>query len=114
MPDSIERYPERGAAKLAPLRGAQTDAAPFPAPGIADTARSTGLHCNGHFKSNRNDNGHFRGNRNGRCAYVQSNGRRNVNGAGSASLRRRQGEPDPAPTAYLPLHMASSHLKDRY
>src|SRR6478672_3120567 len=42
-----QRYPERGAAKLAPLRCAQTDAAPFPAPGTADTARSTGLQGNG-------------------------------------------------------------------
>ncbi|WP_234484404.1 hypothetical protein, partial [Noviherbaspirillum pedocola] len=37
------RCPERGAAKLATLRFAQTDAAPFPAPGIAVTAQSTGL-----------------------------------------------------------------------
>jgi hypothetical protein len=31
----------------------QTDAAPFPTPGTADTARSTRLYCNGngHFKS---------------------------------------------------------------
>src|SRR5207244_5083627 len=31
-------YPERGAAKLATLRFAQTDAAPFPAPGTNATA----------------------------------------------------------------------------
>ena len=71
---------ERGAAKLAKLRLAQTDAAPFPAPGTADTARSTGLHCNGHFKShyNGNDNGNGNGNDNGngncRCAHVKSHG----------------------------------------
>ncbi|MFS0753327.1 hypothetical protein ABC383_01330 [Noviherbaspirillum sp. 1P10PC] len=41
---------------------AQTDAAPFPAPGTADTARSTGLHC--HFKSNGNGNGNFKSNGN--------------------------------------------------
>jgi len=49
---------ERGAAKLAPLRGAQTDAAPFPAPCTDDTARSTGLKSNGNFR------GHCNGNRN--------------------------------------------------
>ena len=51
-PLSCRRCPERGAAKLAPLRYTQTDAAPFPAPGTADTAHSTGFHC--HFKNNGN------------------------------------------------------------
>ncbi len=51
-----QRYPERGAAKLAALRGAQTDAAPFSAPGTADTARSTGLHCNSNSNGNGNVN----------------------------------------------------------
>ena len=88
-----QRYPERGAAKLAKLRLAQTDAAPFPAPGTADTARSTGLHCNcnGHCKSNGNGNGngeghfksngegHFKSNRNFRCADFKSNRNRNRN-----------------------------------
>ena len=55
-----QRYPERGAAELAPLRSTQTDAAPFPAPGTADTARSTGFHCNGHFKGNFKSNGNCR------------------------------------------------------
>ncbi|MFS0753510.1 hypothetical protein ABC383_02275 [Noviherbaspirillum sp. 1P10PC] len=61
-----QRYPERGAAKLAKLRLTQTDAAPFPAPGTADTARSTGFHC--HFKSNGNynGNGNFKNNLNRR------------------------------------------------
>ncbi|MFS0754171.1 hypothetical protein ABC383_05680 [Noviherbaspirillum sp. 1P10PC] len=56
----------------------QTDAAPFPAPGTADTARSTGLHFNGngHFKSN----GNFKGNYNCRCAYFKNNGNGNGNG----------------------------------
>ncbi len=60
-----QRCPERGAAKLAKLRLAQTDAAPFPAPGTADTARSTGFHCNGNGNRNRN--------RNRRCADVKDN-----------------------------------------
>jgi len=72
-----QRYPERGAAKLAKLRLAQTDAAPFPAPGTADTARSTGFHgngnghCNGHCHCNGNGNGN--GNGNCRCAYCNCN-----------------------------------------
>jgi len=71
---------ERGAAKLAPLRGAQTDAAPFPAPRTDVTARSTGLKSNGNVKSNgnfkNNCNGNFKSRSNGncRCAYVKSNG----------------------------------------
>ena len=65
---------ERGAAKLAKLRLAQTDAAPFPAPGTADTAGLTGLHGNGygHFKSNVNGNGN--GNGNGNCASADEKG----------------------------------------
>src|SRR5579875_3247795 len=51
------RCPERGAAKLATLRFAQTDAAPFPAPGIAGTAQSTGVKSNG----NGNGNGNYKG-----------------------------------------------------
>jgi len=51
---------ERGAAKLAKLRLAQTDAAPFPAPRTDGTARSTGFKSNGNcnFKNNGNGNGH--------------------------------------------------------
>jgi len=58
---------ERGAAKLAKLRLAQTDAAPFPAPCTDVTARSTGLktNCNGNFKSHCN--GNFKSHCNGNC-----------------------------------------------
>nr|WP_217344793.1 hypothetical protein [Noviherbaspirillum sp. L7-7A]MBV0878977.1 hypothetical protein [Noviherbaspirillum sp. L7-7A] len=73
-----QRYPERGAAKLATLRFAQTDAAPFPAPGTADTARSTGIHCNGHFKSNSRSRSNGNGNGNG-------NGNDNHNGNGNGN-----------------------------
>ena len=48
---------ERGAAKLAKLRLAQTDAAPFPAPRTDGTARSTGFKSNGHGNGNGNGNG---------------------------------------------------------
>ncbi|MFS0756101.1 hypothetical protein ABC383_15565 [Noviherbaspirillum sp. 1P10PC] len=75
---------ERGAAKLAKLRLAQTDAAPFPAPRTDVTARSTGLKSNGNFKSNGNGNdndndndngnGHFKSSGNCRCAYYNCNG----------------------------------------
>ncbi|MFS0753239.1 hypothetical protein ABC383_00880 [Noviherbaspirillum sp. 1P10PC] len=64
---------ERGAAKLAKLRLAQTDAAPFPAPRTDVTARSTGFKSNGNFKShcngngNGNDNGHGHGHGHGNC-----------------------------------------------
>ena len=54
----------------------QTDAAPFPAPGTADTARSTGFHC--HFKSN--GKGHFKTNGN-----VKSYGNGNGNGNGNSN-----------------------------
>ena len=57
---------ERGAAKLAKLRLAQTDAAPFPAPRTDVTARSTGLNCNGNFKIHCNRNRNRNGNGNGR------------------------------------------------
>ncbi len=66
---------ERGAAKLAPLRGAQTDAAPFPAPCTDVTARSTGPNCNGN--GNGNGNGEVKSNCNCRCAYVKGNGHSN-------------------------------------
>jgi hypothetical protein len=56
-----QRYPERGAAKLAPLRSTQTDAAPFPAPGTTDTARSTGLHYNYNYNYNYNYHGNGNG-----------------------------------------------------
>jgi len=57
---------ERGAAKLAKLRLAQTDAAPFPAPRTDVTARSTGLksNYNGNVKSHYNCNGNCNRNRN--------------------------------------------------
>jgi len=73
-----QRYPERGAAKLAKLRLTQTDAAPFPAPGTADTARSTRLHCNCNGDCNGNGNGNGNRNRNRnrncRCARFKNNG----------------------------------------
>jgi len=87
---------ERGAAKLAKLRLAQTDAAPFPAPRTDVTARSTGFKSNGNFKSNfksncngnDNDNGNGNGNGNGncRCAYVKSNCNCNCNFAKVSQL----------------------------
>jgi hypothetical protein len=72
---------ERGAAKLATLRCAQTDAAPFPAPRTDVTARSTGLKSNGngngngHFKSNDHDHDydHVKNNGNCRCANRNPN-----------------------------------------
>jgi len=64
------RRPERGAAKLATLRFAQTDAAPFPAPGIAVTAQSTGVKSNGN--GNGKDNCNCNCNCNCRPRHVQA------------------------------------------
>ena len=59
------RYPERGAAKLATLRCAQTDAAPYPLRVPLTRRAQRGFHCNGYFKNNSNYN--YNCNRNRNC-----------------------------------------------
>ena len=58
-----QRHPERGAAKLATLRCAQTDAAPYPLRAPLTRRAQRDLNGNGHFKSNGNGNGNGNGNR---------------------------------------------------
>ncbi|MFS0758437.1 hypothetical protein ABC383_27580 [Noviherbaspirillum sp. 1P10PC] len=68
---------------------AQTDAAPFSAPGTADTARSTGLHGN----CNCNCNCNFNGNGNGNC---NCNCNCNCNGNGNCRYACLQRQLQPA------------------
>jgi hypothetical protein len=82
MPPRCAGFPcrralKRGAAKLAALRYAQTDAAPDPLQGPAPRRHTRGLHV----KSNGNDNFNNNGNRKGNVnVNVNSNGNGNGNG----------------------------------
>ena len=90
---------ERGAAKLAKLRLARTDAAPFPAPCTNVTARSTGFKSNDNFNNNRNRNRNGNCNRNCNC---NCNCNCNATQRNATALRADTHHPAAAPVQSFP------------
>jgi hypothetical protein len=64
---------KRGAAKLAPLRYTQTDAAPYPLQPSPSRRAQRDLNGNGNGNGNGNCNGNGNGNGNGNCRYAYVN-----------------------------------------